>query len=65
MGGPGGAFAASRIVERRGALVIDNWGLNLAPLFKNFVGLVQSINLTDLQALQVGDNKTSKYEMMV
>lgn len=60
MGGPEGAFQASGcVVERRGALVIDNWGLNWAPLFKDFVGLVQSINLTDLQALQAGDNKTS------
>lgn len=51
-------------MERRGALVLD-WGLNLAPLLKNFVGLVQSINLTDFQALQGGDNKTSASEMMV
>lgn len=42
----------------------DSLGFEFAS-FENFVTLVRLINLTDLQALDVGNNKTSIYEITV
>lgn len=65
--GPGGRFFSGKHsrVERTEALVNDIMSSEFGFWFKNFMTLVQLINLTDVQALYLSAGSNKTYEIMV